>query len=100
MSTKADTAPTTADAKPAKTDGSQLTGTTTPLPGKKTADVASPTETEWKITIKSSDGTTNEIMLSPMSAKNPVRQEINICMPGAKGSEDVEKAKADKVSNI
>jgi hypothetical protein len=100
MSTKADTAPTTADAKPTKADGSQLTGTTTPLPGKKTADVANPTETEWKITIKGSDGTTNEIILSRMSAKNPVRQEINIYMPGAKDSGDVEKAKVDKVSNI
>ena len=96
MSTPADASPIKMDAKPTKTDESQNTVTTTPLPDKKTPEVAGPTETEWKITIKSSDGATNEVMLSPVSAKNPIRQEINIYMPGAKAMDDggdVEKAK-------
>lgn len=103
MASKADTVPTTADAKPTEEGGSQITVTTTPLPDKESAGVASPTETEWKITIKSSDGATSEVMLSPVSANNPRRQEINIYMPGAKAMEDggdVEKAKADGASNI
>lgn len=102
MASTADAAPTKQDVNPTKEDGSQIRVTTTPLPDKETADVASPNETEWKITIKSSDGASSEVMLSPVSAKNTVRQEINIYMPGAKAMDeggDVEKAKAD-VSNI
>jgi hypothetical protein len=103
MDTKADAGPTRTGAKPTKEDGAQIKVAMTPLPEKETPDVVSPTETEWKITIKSSDGATSEVMLSPVSAKNPMRQEINIYMPGAKAMEDggdVEKAKADEVSNL
>jgi len=102
MSTAAGAAPAKADSKPTKADGSQIIVATTPLPDE-TAEVASPSQTEWKITIKSADGATSEVMLSPVSAKSPTRQEINIYMPGAKAtgnSGDVEKAKADDVSNI
>jgi hypothetical protein len=103
MSTTAGAAPAKADSKPTKADGSQITVTSTPLPEKETAEIASPSQTEWRITIKSADGATSEVMLSPVSAKSPIRQEINIYMPGAKATGnggDVEKAKADDVSNI
>jgi hypothetical protein len=97
--TKADTAPAKADIKPIKADGAQIIVTTAPLPDKEATDIASPTETEWKITIKGSDGATSEVVLSPVSAKSPTRQEVNIYMPESKAMDDAdpEKAKANEV---
>jgi hypothetical protein len=102
MSTAADTAPSKVDIKPTKADGPQIKVTTTPLPDNETQDVASSTETEWKITIKGSDGATSEVVLSPVTAKSPTRQEVNIYMPEAKAIDDPdpEKAKADEVCNL
>jgi hypothetical protein len=100
MSTPEGTAPNTTDPKPTKADGSHITVTTTPVPEKETGDVTNSTETEWKINFKGSDGVTSEVVLSPASAKNPVRQEVNIYMPEAKavGDTDTEKAKQNEVS--
>jgi hypothetical protein len=97
--TKVDTAPAKADIKPVKADGAKITVTAAPLPDQEAADVASSTETEWKITIKGSDGATSEVVLSPVSTKNPTRQEVNIYMPESKamGDVDLEKVKADEV---
>jgi hypothetical protein len=103
MASTADATPTKEGATPTQAVESQIKVTTAPLPDKDPADVASSSETEWEITIKSADGATSEVMLSPVSAKNPVRQEINIYMPGVKavdGSGDLEKAKADDVHII
>lgn len=96
---KVETATVKVDTKPTKTDGSHITVTTTPLPDNETTEIASPTETEWKITIKGSDGATSEVVLSPVSAKNPARQEVNIYMPDAKAAEDadLEQAKTEEV---
>ncbi len=71
MSSAAESTPIPTATKLSKADGSQIKVKTTTLPENETAYVASQSETEWKITIKGSDGATSEVVLSPVSAKNP-----------------------------
>jgi hypothetical protein len=73
------------DTAPAKLDKvAPIAVTTTAHPENVTMNMAIPADTEWKITIQNSDGTKNEVILSPVSPTTPTYQEIRIVMPSAK----------------